>query len=167
MLYQLELLRSQKKKVTDIFKETLNRGAWYAPHPELILQTMLCSEDEQERRFAVNKICSLRGPGDESTQIGNSCVRNRKTPTINFNSKKLADLIEWTSGVTEPPLTLTLMTMELRQLVKRVTEAAAHVYTQERRDGYIRSQQASAELMSRNRRKQDLLKFVKFRKPGT
>jgi hypothetical protein len=87
-----------------IVKETVNRGAWYA-HPEAILQTMLCSEDEQERRFAVNKICSLRGPGDESTQIGNSCVRNRKTPTINFNSKKLADLIDWTSGVTEPPLT--------------------------------------------------------------
>ena len=85
--------------------------------------------DLQSTRFAVNKICSLRGPGDESTQIGNSCVRNRKTPTINFNSKKLADLIDWTSGVTEPPLTLTLMTMELRQLVKRVTEAAAHVYT--------------------------------------
>ena len=103
MLYQLELLRSQKKKVMDIVKETVNRGAWYA-HPEAILQTMLCSEDEQERRFAVNKICSLRGPGDESTQIGNSCVRKRKTPTINFKIQKLADLIDWTSGVTEPDL---------------------------------------------------------------
>ena len=144
-------------------------------------------KDEQGRRFAVSKICSLRGPGDESTQIGNSCVRNRKTPTINFKSKKLADLIDWTSGVTDPPLTLTLMTKELRQfldttmqvprwsshtqsverMVKRATEAAAHVYTHERRYGYIRSQQASAELISRNRSKQDLVKLVKFRKPGT
>ena len=39
----------------------------------------------------------------------------------------------------------------VERLVKKVTEAAAHVYTQERRDGYIRGQEASAELIARNR----------------
>ena len=185
MLYQLELLRTQRKKVTDIVKETVNRGAWYA-HPEAVLQTLLCSEDEEERRFAVKKISELRGEGDENTQVGDKSVRYRKTPVINFESKKLTDIIDWSEELTEPPLTLSLTTVEIKQfldapmqvpswsshtqsverLVKKVTEAAAHVYTQERRDGYIRGQEASAELMARNRSKQDLVKLVKFRKPG-
>ena len=55
-------------------------------------------------------------------------------------------------------------TQSVERIVKKVTEAAAHVYTHERRNGYVRSQQVSAELMSRNRSKQDLVNLVKFRK---
>ena len=47
-----------------------------------------------------------------------------------------------------------------------VTEAAGHVYSHERREGYIRSQVVSRELMSRNKSKQDVAKLVKFRNPG-
>ena len=182
VLYQLELLRSQNKKVIGIVMPTVKRGAWYA-HPESVLQTMLCSEVEQERRFAVDKIVELRGEGDEDTQVGDRSVRDRKAHDINEHATKLADLIDWSEKLTEPPLTCSLTTKNIKEfvaspmkvpdwpshtqsverLVKRVTEASAHVYSHGRRDGYIRSQEASAELMSKNRSKQDMVSLVKFR----
>ena len=57
-------------------------------------------------------------------------------------------------------------TQSEERIVKKVTEAADHVYSHERRDGYVRSHQVSAELMARNRSKQDLVNLVKFRRPG-
>ena len=59
VLYQLKLLRSQKKKVINIVMPTVKRGAWYA-HPESVLQTMLFSEVEEDRKFAVDKIVEIR-----------------------------------------------------------------------------------------------------------
>ena len=89
--------------------------------------------------------------------------------------------------MTEIPLTCSLTTVEVRQLiaspmvvpawpshtqsverlVKRVTEASAHVFSHERREGFIRSQEASSELMPRNRSKQDLVNLAKFRNIGS
>ena len=46
VLYQLELLRSQKK-VLDLGMLTVRRSAWYA-HSEAVVQTMLCREKETE-----------------------------------------------------------------------------------------------------------------------
>ena len=157
-------------------------------HSESVLQAMLCSEVEEERKSAVDKIVEIRGDGDEEVQRGDDSVRDRKTPNINENATKLADLIDWNvEAVTEPPLTCSLTTMEVRQfldspmavpawpshtqsverLVKRVTEASAHVFSHERRDGFIRSQEASSELMPRNRSKQDLINLAKFRNIGS
>ena len=181
-LYQLELLKSQSKKTIGIVMPTVKRGAWYG-HSESILQTMLCSDYIREREFAINKILEIRGEGDEESQIGDSSVRSRKTPDINENATKLEDLIDWSCELSEPPLTCNLTTKEIKEfvaapmtvpnwtshtqsverLVKKVTEASSHVYSQERRDGYIRSQEASAQLMSRNRSKQDLVALIKFR----
>ena len=57
-------------------------------------------------------------------------------------------------------------TQSVERLVKKVTEAAGHVYSHARRDAYIRGQEASAELMSSNRSKQDMVAMAKFRKAG-
>ena len=113
-------------------------------------------------------------------------MRPRTTPEINPDAKSLYDMIDWTSSY-EPPLTCAMTTACLKTIidspmqvpswpshtqsiercVKMVTEAAAHVYSQERREGYIRSQVVSRELMSRNRSKQDIAKLVKFRNTGS
>ena len=184
-LYQLELLRSQKKKVVQAVMPTVRRSAWYA-HSEAILQAMLTSEDRQQRLKAVEKIMEIRGEGEEESQVGDSSVRPRTTPEINAEAKSLYDMIDWTSSY-EPPLTCAMTTACLKTIidspmqvpswpshtqsiercVKMVTEAAAHVYSQERREGYIRSQVVSRELMSRNRSKQDIAKLVKFRNTGS
>ena len=82
-LFQLQLLKGQCEKVKKIVMPTVCRSAWYG-HSECVLQAMLCSEEEQERRDAVEKILKIRGKGDENTQIGDSSVRSRKTPSINI-----------------------------------------------------------------------------------
>ena len=94
--------------------------------------------------------------------------------------------MDLSSGATEPPLTCKLTSSSLKKFVdtpmevpewpshtqsvercvKMVTEAAAHVYSHERREGYIRSQVVSRELMSKNTSKKDIVNLVKFRSAG-
>ena len=51
-------------------------------------------------------------------------------------------------------------TQSIERCVKQVTEAAGKVYTQEKREGYIRGQEASRRLMAKIESKQDLMKLV-------
>ena len=91
-LFQLQLLKGQCEEVKKIVMPTVCRSAWYG-HSECVLQAMLCSEEEQERRDAVEKILKIRGKGDENTQIGDSSVRSRKTPSINIEATTLTELL--------------------------------------------------------------------------
>ena len=103
----------------------------------------------------MDKILDIRGVGDEETQVGDSGVRERRTPVINIGATSLLDLVDLSSGATEPPLTCKLTSSSLKKFVdtqmevpewpshtqsvercvKMVTEAAAHVYSHERREG--------------------------------
>ena len=187
VLYQLDLLMSQNKKVLDIVMPTIRRSAWYA-HPEAVLQAMLCSDNIAERKEAVSKIVQIRGEGDEATQLGDTSVRPRRTPEINIKAVTLNQLVDLDDPlVTEPPLTCTLTTERIKKFidepmevpdwsshtqsvercVKMVTEAAGHVYTHERREAYIRSKVTSRELMALNNSKKDLCNLVKFRAVGS
>ena len=56
-------------------------------------------------------------------------------------------------------------TQSVERCIKMVTEAASHVYSHERREGYIRSKVVSRELMSMNKSKKDLANLVKFKRP--
>ncbi|XP_047133341.1 uncharacterized protein LOC124811556 [Hydra vulgaris] len=58
ILKQLALVKKQNKFVKDIVLPHICSSAWNA-HSECILQTMLCSSDEGERRFEVQKIRML------------------------------------------------------------------------------------------------------------
>ena len=156
---------------------TIRRSAWYA-FSEIIIQALLCSNDIEERRAGVEKILELRGGEDDTT--GDLSVRPRKTPTINPSASSLLELIEWSEGVYEPPLTCKLTTEQVKKFVeepmevpqwpchaqsiercvKQLTEAASKVYTHEKREGYIRGQEASRRLMSKNESKQDLMKLL-------
>jgi hypothetical protein len=177
ILYQLQLLKLQQKAVVDVVLPTIQRSAWYA-FSESIIQTLLCSDDIEERRAGVQKILDLRGGDDDS--LGDLSVRSRKTPIINPEASSLLELIDWSDGVYEPPLTCNLSTQEVKKFisepmqvpqwpchgqsiercVKQVTEAAGKVYTHEKREGYIRGQEVSRQLMSKNESKQDLMKLV-------
>ncbi len=116
VLYQLEMLKSQQKEVVDLVMPTIKRSAWYA-HSESVLQAMLCSDVEEERREAVNRILETGGVGDDKTQLGDSCVRPRRNPDINPAATTLSELIDWSTGVTEPPLTCSLTTAAVKELV--------------------------------------------------
>ena len=59
LLYQLQLWRDHTDVVQNPTHETIQRGAYYA-HSEHLLQSLLCSSEEENRRFAVNKIIEIR-----------------------------------------------------------------------------------------------------------
>ena len=60
VLFQVQLVKeycsAEVRSVVDFY---VNRNAYFA-HPELMLITMLASEDESERRFAVKVISTLK-----------------------------------------------------------------------------------------------------------
>src|SRR6218665_3330585 len=112
--------------------------------------------------------------------MGDLSVHPRRTPTFNPRASNLLELIDWSGGIYEPPLTYKLTTAEVKKFVdepmqvppwpchaqpierhvKQVTEAAEKVHTQEKREGYIRGQDESRQLMAKNDSKQDLMKLV-------
>jgi hypothetical protein len=183
ILFQLDCLKNQRKEVLDIVIPTVKRSAWYA-HSEAILQTLLCSEDSKERIEGVERILAIRGDGDPDTQLGDSSVRTRRTPDINCDASRISELISWLEGVSEPPLTCSISSSELKKfinipmqvfdwpchtqsierVVKMVTEASGKYFSQEKRDGGIRAQETSRRLMSKNESKKDLFNLVQFNK---
>ena len=179
LLFQLQLLRRQQQKVVEAVWPTMATSAWYA-HPEAVLQAMLRSDEEEERSEAVKRTVQLRGEGNEEMQVGNGGVRPRRTPAINPHAEKLFELIDLSKGLSEPLLTCPLAAAAVKQFVSQpmevpnrpshtqsvercvrlVTEAAAHVFGREKRDGRIRSQVVSRGLMNKNRTKRDLASHV-------
>ena len=181
VLFQLDCLKSQRKEVLDIVKPTVQRSAYYA-HSEAIIQTLLCSDDKRERTEGVERILAIRGEGD--TKLGDCSVRTRRTPDINFNASSISELISWSQGVSEPPLTCFLSTSEVKnfinipmqvpnwpchtqsieRVIKMVTEASAKYFSPEKRDGAVKVQATSRRLMLKNESKQDLCNLTKFKK---
>ena len=176
VLKQLELLRLQPNKVQEIVMPTVISSAWYS-HSEAVLQTLLCSEDEVERRFAVQKVLGLR----EGRMTGDINVRPRiHAPFFNQNATKLVDLISWEDNVFEPIFTCSLSPDSIREfldramevpympvhgqsmerLVKQVTVACESVFGYEARDGFIRARAASRLMIPKNTTKKDFVRMV-------
>ena len=136
---------------------------------------MLSSEDKEDRKFAVDNIMKIRG----KSELGDMSVRPRKTPKLNLNATSLKDLIPWkTAECDEPVFTckmtkeqinecldvpfkvpkFTIHTQSTERCVKLVTEAAASVVGQERRDGFIRSRIHNREEMPVFKTKEHIMK---------
>ena len=136
------------------------RSAWYS-HTESILQALLCSVQDEERRWAVN---SLRETWEES--LGNINPRSRRTPTLNFEAISVNDLVNWdTKTVCGPSLYCRPFTGQIRyfyaflmevsswfthtqvveRIVKMVTDAYGKQNREERREGMSKYQKVSRE----------------------
>ena len=179
-LKEVEILRRMKgkdarsKKVKEIAMKFAEKGAWHA-HSENILLSLLCSPEEDDRRFAIKKISSIRNGAD----LGDSSVRPFAPPKLNWNATSIRNLQDWTNA-TEPFITTSIPSAELVQFltsplqipkipchtqsceraVKEVTIASAHVFGQERRDGYICAKIKSRKLLPKNQTKKDLEALV-------
>ena len=174
VLLQLQLLQKQNKVVVDAVLPTIKRSAWFA-HSEMILQSLLCSEDREERGAAIQKILDVRSKYGNGA-MGNAAVRKRETPEVNQNATTLLELIDW-QDTHEPLLTCHMSASQIElfhkksmsvpdwpchgqsieRCVKQVTEAASKVFTQEKRNGYIRVQEAGRAIMKKNESKKDLV----------
>ena len=78
-LHQVKLVNLQQKVMQDIVWPYVKSSSWYS-HSESILQTRLCSSDEEERRFGIGKVLFIRGEKD----LGEVNPRPRRTPEINL-----------------------------------------------------------------------------------
>jgi hypothetical protein len=153
---QLQLTLLQDKQVIKIVFPRLESSAWWA-HSKMLLQTLLCSSDEADRRFAVEKILEVRQLGDVNLA---ETVRTRSKISLNSKASTLKELIIWKENeISEPVLTLDLTEEQIRSFenspmpvpyipvhgqsmercVKEVTAAAEAVFGYERRDGFIRA----------------------------
>ena len=154
LLTLLRLWRQQDPAVQDATEHYIRIEAWWA-HPEPLLLSMLSSDDVNDRKFAIDKILSIR----EGATEGSTCVRYYDVPkSLNMKATSCRDLIEWPKEqITEPVFTAPLSSSELRSLenaplcppkysvhtqsceraVKCVTEAAKEVCGWERRHRLI------------------------------
>ena len=169
MLQKMQGKDARSREVKEIAKKFVEKGAWHA-HTEHLLISLLSSEDESDRLFAVEKILSLRN----GREFGDKSVRPFSTPKLNWNASSLCDIQDW-SDLTEPLITAAIPTSSLRQVftdplklpkfpshtqsceraVKEVSTASLRVFGAERRDGYIRARVESREAMPSMERKSD------------
>ena len=176
VLKKLELLTHQKKKIQNLVAPQIARGAWFS-HSEAVLQTLLCSEDRDERNFAVNIILKVRNGAEK----GDLTTRKRvHGDTFNPKAKKLIELCSWDSNVFEPVLTCPLSLEEIKEfritpmvvpyrpvhgqsmerVVKEVTRACETVYGDDARDGFIRAGVANRQIMPKNNTKKHLARMA-------
>ena len=176
LLKQMELTRLQKKKVQGLVAPHIARSAWWS-HSEAVLQTLLCSEDKEERRVAVDVILKLRD-GKERGDLSNRARVH--ADTFNPQAKKVSELCSWEANVHEPVFTCSMSLDEIRELletpmvvpyrpvhgqsmervVKEVTRACEAVYGEAARDGFIRAGVANRQVMPMNRTKKDLVRMA-------
>ena len=173
ILTQLRLMRELPDHVKEIITPFIRTGAWHS-HSECVLLSLLGSQSEDDRIFAVEKILSLRG----EKEFGDTSVRPRRLPSLNTDATTLKNLISWESHNTfEPIYTCNLSQIELRSIivnpfvvpklsihtqstervVKQVTEAAGAVSGQRSRDGFIRARLINRQEVPQFRTKKDIM----------
>ena len=174
-LREIQLLQKMKgkeewsRKVKGIAMKFIEKGAWHA-HSEHLIVSLLSSDDESDRRFAIDKIVSLR----DDQEFGNNSVRPFSAPKLNWNAQSIRDIHDW-ADTTEPLITTSIPTPELdkfietplripkypshtqscERAVKEVTRASAHVFGAERRDGFIRATMKCREIIPVMEKKAD------------
>ena len=173
VLTQLRILQTLSKEVKTIVTPYVRTGAWYS-HSESVLLSLLGSQITKDRDFAVKMILKVRG----KREFGDLSVRDRRTPKLNLQATTLHNTIPWDlKEVHEPVYTCKLSRAELKEIlhtpfsvpkfslhtqstercVKQVTEAAAEVVGQDRRDGFVRARIHNREKMPKFRTKKDIL----------
>ena len=113
VLHQLQLLQLPDSTVQELVNPYVKSSCWYA-HSEMILQTMISSEDAEEWRFAVETITKIRG----SANKGSTVVRFRRHPDQNPQAATLEELVSW-EDAHEPVLTTGISTNELQLFLSK------------------------------------------------
>ena len=163
LVHTLQLLAQQSEEVKEVVTKVIVRGA-YSAHSENLLTSLLCSDNQEERRFAVNEILKVRGGQEE----GDMSVRIRRNPKINMAASAPIELIDWTSEtVLEPVFTCNMTISEIEALVDEplaidnytthakfyeravheVSKSTTSVFVEDRRDGWVRARMDHREIM--------------------
>ena len=175
ILREIQILQKMKgedersMEVKEIAMKFVEKGAWHA-HSEHLLVSLLSSSDESDRRFAIDKIVSLR----DGNEFGDRSVRPFSAPKLNWNAQSIRDIQDW-ADTTEPLVTTSIPTPELAKFienplkipkypshtqsceraVKEVSRASKNVFGAERRDGFIRATMKCREVLPVMEKKTD------------
>ena len=95
----LQLLAQQSDEVKAVVSEVIIRGA-YSAHSEKLLTSILCSDKQEDRKFAVNKILEIRGGKEEADMS----VHIRRNPAINMAARTPVELIDCSSETVLEPV---------------------------------------------------------------
>jgi hypothetical protein len=163
----IQFSRYLKPHLKTVVDEVIQRNAYFC-HVENILLAMLTDQQNHIRELACRRILSAKGRDGSTVRI-----RQFRVPKVNFAAQNYIDLVDWTStdkydppvlkSVTKEQLKAYIVNPEKTQLVdfpkfpchtqgterciRLVTEAAAAVCGQERRDGFIRARMDSRSIM--------------------
>ena len=174
MLKQVQLVSKYcSEEVRAVVDPYITRNSYFA-HPELLLISLLASDNEEERHFAVR---TIRKQIRKGAEIGNSRPRQFKTSSINFEAEKLTELINWdTVKLSEPLITATMSSDELLGLletplevpstwqchsqsmeraVRKVSESCLMVVGEKKREGWIRCAEESRKVLKKPESKAD------------
>ena len=174
MLRQVQLVSKYcSAEVRSIVDHYVTRNSYFA-HPELILISLLASDDEEERHFAVRLIRDAIRKGAE---VGDSSPRQFKTPNVNFQAQKLTELIDWnTVKLTEPLLTATMTSdqvlglmesplevpstwqchsQSMERAIRKVSESSLMVVGEKKREGWVRCADESRRWLKKPDSKDD------------
>ena len=127
---------------------------------------MLCDEDADKRKNAINAILNIRHSKNSKIKMNKARNRVFKVPELNWEVKEYTEIIPWrVENFTEPPVTKTLSDEQLKEgyekplhipkypvhsqyverCVKLVSEAFRTVYGFEKRHGVCISRQCARE----------------------
>ena len=172
ILKSVQLLNQQTDEVKNLITSVIQRGAYHA-HSENILASLLTSTDKDDRKFAVDKILTLRNGNDKGCME----VRYHKTPQLNLSASTTRELIEWNNETYEPVFTCELNCEELKKIydeplpippfslhtqsceraVQEVSAASKEVHGENRRDGFVRARMLHREVVPIFGSKKDIL----------
>lgn len=93
------------KKTKDIVLAVIEHNAYFG-HPEQVLLSMLCDEDEQRREKAVSIILKIRESPQDS-------IREMKMPKLNYSARSYDEMISFENEISEPPITMHLINTDL------------------------------------------------------
>ena len=167
----LKLLNQQASEVKNIITPVIQRGAYHA-HSENVLASFVCSDSEEDRVFAVDKILKIRNGSDH----GDLSVRCHSTPEINLDANTPKELIDWDKKLHEPVFTCKLNLEEINEIknrpimiptfslhtqsceraVQEVAKSTCEVHGEKRRDGWVRARIAHREFMPVFNSKKDI-----------
>ena len=181
MLKQVQLVQKYcSAEVKTVVEPYIARSSYFA-HPELLLTPMLASDEEEERRIAVQVIRDRIRKGAE---LGSSQPRQFRAPPVNFLAENLQQLIDWDKvKLTEPLLTANLTSNQLvacldsplvvpstwqchsqsmERAIRKVSESCLMVVGEKKREGWIRCAEESRKMLKKPNSKADYMSLLDF-----
>ena len=112
MIYRIQNFCTQEE--IELLKPVIQFNGYFAQH-EVVLASMMGSQDQEERQTASDIISSLRKKEKRSKR---KTVRKVKNSQVNLQASKLSEMVDVKKATSSPPLFFKYSDEELRQFLQ-------------------------------------------------